>query len=513
MQKKASESNKRIVRNTLLLYCRTFLIMIISLYTSRIILDVLGIEDYGIYNVVGGVVAMFSIISSTFSAAISRFITYELGKNDSQRLKVIFSTSINIQFILSFLVVVLGEIIGLWFINYKMQIPIVRLNAANWVFQCSLLTFVINLISVPYNACIIAHEQMKAFAFISILEVILKLTIVYSLLISPFDKLITYAILLVIVGLFIRIIYGAYCKQHFPECTYHLIYEKKILKEMLSFAGWSFLGNSVYILNTQGINILINIFFGVVLNAARGISTQIEGAILQFVNNFTMAINPQITKSYAAGEKEYVFTLICQGAKYSYILLLFFVIPFFLETESILSIWLKKIPTYTAIFIKLSCLCILINSLGNSIITAISATGKIKTYHICITIISILIFPLTWLAYKNGLEVYSSYIIYLIIYIFLLFVRLKILKDLINFPIEMFIRKTLVRIFFISIISIIVPIMIQELLDTSLLRVIMTTVSSTLSIIISTYLLGLEPSEKVTLKNKIRTKIIHYRLH
>lgn len=513
MQKNTSERSKQIAQNTLLLYCRTLLIMAISLYTSRIILDVLGIENYGIYNVVGGVVAMFSVISNTLSASISRFITYELGKNDLQRLKIIFSTSLNIQFIISLLIILLGEIIGVWFINYKMQIPVERITAANWVFQCSLLTFVINLISVPYNACIIAHEQMKAFAYISILEVILKLAVVYSLLISPFDKLITYAILLVIVAFFIRLIYSIYCKQHFPECSYYLIYEKKLLKEMLSFAGWSFLGNSVYIFNTQGINILINLFFGVILNAARGISTQIEGAIFQFVNNFTMAINPQITKSCATGEKKYMFTLICQGAKYSYILLLFFVIPFFFETETILSIWLNKTPAYSPIFIKLSCLCILINALGNSIITAISATGKIKTYHIIITSISILIFPLTWLAYKNNMVVYSSYIIYLIIYILLLFVRLKILKSLTHFPITMFIHKTLIRILFISIISIIVPILIHKFMDTSFLRLITTIISSTLSIIISTYLLGLEPLEKVSLKKKIKSKILYYRLH
>lgn len=327
------ENNKRIAKNALLLYFRTFFTMAVALYTSRVILKVLGIEDYGIYNVIGGVVAMFSAISGTLSSSISRFLTYELGENKSERLNRIFSTSVNIQVIISIIIILTGEIVGVWFINYKMQIPAERLIAANWVFQCSLFTFIINLISIPYNACIIAHEKMSAFAYISILEVTLKLVIVYSLLISPYDKLITYAILLTVVSLFIRSTYSIYCKRHFTECKYHLSYEKKLLKEMLSFAGWSFLGNSAYIFNTQGINILINIFFGVTLNAARGITTQVEGAIMQFVNNFTMAINPQITKSYASGEKDYMFSLICQGAKYSYILLLFFVIPFFFRNR------------------------------------------------------------------------------------------------------------------------------------------------------------------------------------
>lgn len=500
-----TENNKRIAKNTLLLYCRTFLIMAISLYTSRVILNVLGIENFGIYNVVGGVVAMFSIVSSTLSSSISRFITFELGKkNNIQKLNIIFSTSLNIQFIISILIVILGEIVGIWFINHKMQIPTDRLIAANWVFQCSLLTFIITLISVPYNACIIAHEKMSAFAYISIIEVLFKLTIAYSLLISPFDKLITYAVLSVGVALLIRSIYAIYCKRHFVECNYHLIYDKKTLKEMLSFASWSFLGNSAYIFNTQGINILINLFFGVTLNAARGVATQIEGAIMQFVNNFTTAINPQITKSYATEDKEYMFTLICRGAKYSYILLLFIIIPCYLETENILKIWLNIIPPFSPIFIKLSCLCILITALGNSIITAISATGKIKKYHICITIISIFIFPLTLLSYNIGLDASTAYTIYLFIYIILLFVRLKILKELTGFSIKMYIHNTIFKIILVTSISILLPTIVSITFKPSFARLIITTISSALSIMLSTYIFGLEPSEKESLRKKFK---------
>ncbi len=505
------ENNKRIAKNALLLYFRTFFTMAVALYTSRVILKVLGIEDYGIYNVIGGVVAMFSAISGTLSSSISRFLTYELGENKSERLNRIFSTSVNIQVIISIIIILTGEIVGVWFINYKMQIPAERLIAANWVFQCSLFTFIINLISIPYNACIIAHEKMSAFAYISILEVTLKLVIVYSLLISPYDKLITYAILLTVVSLFIRSTYSIYCKRHFTECKYHLSYEKKLLKEMLSFAGWSFLGNSAYIFNTQGINILINIFFGVTLNAARGITTQVEGAIMQFVNNFTMAINPQITKSYASGEKDYMFSLICQGAKYSYILLLFFVIPFFLETENILSVWLKVIPPSTPIFIRLSCICLLITTISNSIITAISATGKIKEYHINTTIISILIFPITWLAYKKNMEAYTAYLIYFIIYIILLFVRLRILKKLTQFPIKMYVSKTLIKIILVSTTSIILPIFLKTMIGASHYRIIIIILASSLSIIISTYFIGLEPQERIIIRNKIHKKIASYK--
>ena len=282
----SSSNNKRIAKNTLLLYFRTFLLMAITLYTSRVVLATLGVDDYGIYNVVGGFVAMFSVISGALSSAISRFITFELGHGDKDKLSRIFSTSVNIQILLGILILILGETVGIWFLNNRMNIPIERMTAANWVLQCSLISFTINLISVPYNAAIIAHEKMKAFAYVSILEAVLKLAIVYLLLVSDTDKLILYAILHVFVALSIRLVYGIYCNRNFSECRYHLVYDKSLLKEMSGFAGWNFLTNGAYILNTQGVNLLINIFFGVAINAARGIVAQIDSAIMQFVNSF-----------------------------------------------------------------------------------------------------------------------------------------------------------------------------------------------------------------------------------
>lgn len=255
-----SQNNKRIAKNTLLLYIRTIFVMLVTLYTSRVILNTLGVSDFGIYNVVGGVVAMFSVISGSLSTSISRFITYELGHGDINKLKRIFSTSVNIQIGISLVVLILAEIFGVWFLNTKMNIPTDRLTAANWVLQCSLISFIINLISVPYNACIIAHERMSAFAYISILETVLKLAIVYMLLISPYDKLVTYAILLVFVSLIIRLIYGWYCNRNFSESHYKFVYDKQLIKEMTGFAGWSFFGNGAYMLNVQGIDMLINVF-------------------------------------------------------------------------------------------------------------------------------------------------------------------------------------------------------------------------------------------------------------
>lgn len=305
-----TENNKRIAKNTLLLYFRMLFLMAVSLYTSRVVLNALGVEDFGIYNVVGGVVAMFSVLSGSLSTAISRFITYELGKGNKENLNKIFSSAVTIQFGLAGIIILLAETIGIWFLNIKMNIPEVRMEAANWVFQFSILTFAINLISVPYNASIIAHEKMSAFAYISILEAVGKLTIAYLITISPIDKLIFYAILMCAVALVVRLTYGNYCKRHFSECTYHFSWDKLLLKQMFGFAGWNFIGASSAILRDQGGNVVINLFCGPTVNAARGIAFQVNNAVNQFVTNFMTALNPQITKSYASGDNEYMMTLI-----------------------------------------------------------------------------------------------------------------------------------------------------------------------------------------------------------
>lgn len=305
MSNQSLDNNKRIAKNTLFLYLRMFLMMAISLFTSRVVLSTLGVSDYGIYNVVGGVVAMFGLLSGSITNSITRFLTFELGKEDYEQIRKVFSTSLNVMFILSAVIFVVGEIVGIWFLNYKMNIPEGRMYAANWVFQCSLVTFIISLISIPYNSTLVAHEKMSAFAYISIFEVVMKLLIVYSLYISPFDKLKTYVVLLLLLSAVIRFIYGYYCKEHFQEVKYHFVYDKALLKQMTSFAGWNFFGQGAYMLNNQGVNILINLFFGVTVNAARGIATQVNSAVFQFVTNFMMALNPQITKSYATGK--YVF--------------------------------------------------------------------------------------------------------------------------------------------------------------------------------------------------------------
>lgn len=323
--------SKRLAKNTVLLYVRMLLTMFIGLYTSRVVLHALGVEDYGIYNVVGGLVTMFTVLSGSLSAAISRFITFELGKGNKDRLKRVFSTSINIQFILIAFIVVLMETIGLWFLNYKMVISAERLTAANWVFQFSVFTFAMNLWSVPYNAAIIAHEKMSAFAYIGILDSLCRLGVAFMITYSNFDHLIYYALLLMIVGIIIRLIYGFYCKRNFDETIYHFVLDKSLLNDMFSFAGWNFIGAAAGVCRTTGVNILINLFYGANVNAARGLSVQLNNAISGFANNFMTALNPQITKAYAEEDFHYMNMLLFKGTKLAYFLLMLISMPVLIQ--------------------------------------------------------------------------------------------------------------------------------------------------------------------------------------
>jgi len=500
-----SANNKRIAKNTLLLYIRMIFMMAVALYTSRVVLNTLGIDDYGIYNVVGGFVAMFSVLSGSLSSSISRFITFELGKGDGQRLKSVFSTGVNIQIGMSVLIILLAEAIGIWFLNTKMNIPSERLEAANWVFQCAIFTFVLGLLSVPYNAAIIAHEKMSAFAYISVIEVILKLIIVYMLIISPFDRLVTYAILLLLVSAIIRFVYGYYCKQHFEECTYHYVYDRSLLKSMTSFAGWNFLGNGAYLLNTQGVNILMNMYFGVAVNAARGVATQVDSALKQFVNNFTTAVNPQITKSYAQGDLTSMHKLVCRSAKFSAFLMIFFAVPIILETNTILTLWLKTVPDYAATFLRWIIISSFVDTvLANSLVTSMFATGDIKRYQIIVTVIGCLVFPLSWILFNMGYEPQIAYTIYFIIYGILLFVRLYLLRDMVKLPIMMYVREVLYKVIPVMTICFAVPYILTILLQVGYIRLISVCACTGIVTPMTIYYIGLNVNERKFILEKIQ---------
>ena len=501
---------QRIAKNSIILYFRMLFLMLIGLYTSRVILKTLGVSDYGTYNLVGGVISMFSILTSSLSTAISRFITFELGKRQSERLNRVFSTSVNVQLILGLIVVLFSETIGVWFLNTHLQIPAERIVAANWVLQCAIASFVLGLLMVPYNASLIAHENMNIFAYISILEAVLKLAIVFALYISPYDKLITYAILLFVVSCLIRWIYAAYCKRHYEECRYHFTYDKPLLKEMTGFAGWNLLGDGSWILNNYGVNILLNMFFGpvtgLVLNAARGIATQVDNVVQNFVRNFMTALNPQITKSYASGDFEYMHKLVFAGAKYSFFLMMFFAIPICLETELILNLWLDVVPDYAVIFVQLTLLSSMCVILGNTLITSVFATGKIRNYELVMGLMALSNFPITWIAFKLGASPVAAYVIYFCVYFSMIFVRLYMVKDLIHMSAWRYVKEVFFRVAIVGAFAVLIPLLITYFQEDSVTRFIGVCLSSIVCGMGSVLLLGMKKDERTLVFAFIRKK-------
>ena len=354
--------------------------MIVSLYTSRVVLSTLGVEDYGLYNVVGGIVVVLSFLNSAIAGATQRYLNFEMGRGGSVALKRVFSTSLLIHFIVSGVILLMAETLGLWFLNNHMVIAEDRIMAANWVYQFSIASFILTVLSVPYNATIVAHEKMSAFAYISIIEVVLKLFIVYLIQVLLFDKLIMYGFLIMLISVTIRIIYGTYCKRKFIEATFSKQnIDKSLLKNMLSFSSWTIFGNLGYILHTQGIAIVINMFFGAAVNAAQGISNQVNSAVSGFVSNFQMALNPQIVKNYAAGNLEDMHKLMYRGCRFSFFLISIFAIPLIIEAPAILNFWLEEIPEYTIIFVRLILLISVCNSYSSIMATAQGATCLLYT--------------------------------------------------------------------------------------------------------------------------------------
>lgn len=489
-------SNKRIAKNTLLLYFRMLLTMAVSLYTSRVILSTLGVEDYGIYNVVGGVVAMFGFINGSMSSATQRYITFALGKGDEKRLQTVFSTTLQIHALIAFLTVILGETIGLWFLYNKMQIPADRMEAAFWVLQCSIASTVVMIVSVPYNAGIIAHEKMAAFAYISILEVILKLIIVYMLVVFYIDKLVLYAILLLVVQLLIRICYSFYCNKHFKETKYHHVWDKILFKEMVSFAAWSILGNLSFILFTQGLNILLNVFFGPVVNAARAVAVQVQNAIQQFVSNFQMALNPQITKTYAQDNMTEMYELIYRSAKFSFFLLFFLSLPVLFETNFILTVWLKTVPENTVIFLRIMICISLIYTIANPMIIANQATGKVKKYQAVCGTILLLILPISYILLKLGCPAYSVFIVHLAMEGIALFARMIMLRPLIGINIMDYVTNIYSKVLIVVTLSILPPMIAYFNIGAGVFRFFVVCILCATSVISFVYTVGLSSKER-----------------
>lgn len=476
--------------------------MAISLFTSRVILNTLGVEDYGIYNVVGGVVAMFGFINGSMSSATQRYITFALGKDDKNRLQKVFSTTLQIHTLIAGIIVLLGETIGLWFLYNIIQIPADRMDAAFWILQCSIMSTVIMIISVPYNADIIAHEKISAFAYISILEVILKLAIVYMLVVFPFDKLILFAFFMLAVQLLICFCYSIYCNRHFEETKYKHVCDKDLFKEMIEFAGWSMFGNLSAILYGQGLNILLNVFFGPVVNAARAVALQVQNAIQGFVGNFQMAINPQITKTYARGDMSDMHKLMFRSARFSFFLLFFLSLPVLFETNFILTIWLKTVPENTVTFLRIIICTSLIYSLANPLIIANQATGKVKKYQAVCGTILLLILPISYVCLLLGCPAYTVFIVHFIIESVTQVARMIMLRPLIGIRLRDYFQHIYAKVLLVVAVSVFLPSLAYFNMEDNILRFLSVGTLCVISVSASAYILGLSSNERALVKAK-----------
>ena len=451
-------NTKRIAKNTMMLYIRMLFGMLVSLYTSRVVLGTLGVEDFGIQGAVGGFVAMFSLISGSLSSSVSRFLTFELGKGDKESLKQVFSTSLLIHIGLAIIVFLCIETFGVWFLNNRMDnIPVDRLYAANCLLQFSVVSFMLGLISVPYNASLISHEKMDVFAMVGIVDIVMKLFIVLSLKLLPasVDKLIIYALMGMCWSLVLQVFYLYYCSRHFEECKAKPALYKAKLKSMTGFAGWNFIGCTAGLLKTSGVDLLLFQFFGPVLTAAKSISGSVNNAVGAFAGNFMTALVPQITKSYAAGNLAYTFSLVERGSRFSYYVMLFFAIPIIFETDFLLTIWLKEYPEHSVNFVRLVLVLSLLEILSNTLINLQTATGKIRNYQLAVGGMLLMNFPLSYIALEFGCSPESTIIVAIFVGICCLLLRLVFLKKMVGLSIGSFIKNVCLNVTVVTVLAVI----------------------------------------------------------
>lgn len=491
-----SSNNKRIARNTLFMYFRMFFILCVGLYTSRVILASLGFTDYGLYNVVGGVIAMFSFLNGAMANAISRYLTFQIGRNDFSQQQKVYAISVVIQIILAVIIVILGETIGLWLLHYEMTIPNDRMFAAEWVFQLSVLSTAFMIVNVPYNALVIAHEKMSVYAYISILDAILKLIIACLIKMSSSDRLILYSTILFVEQILILLIYRLYAKKKFLETRTKLIWEKSLFFKIFSFAGWSTIGNMFNIIYTQGVNIILNIFCGPAVNAARGIAIQVESVVRQFAGNVQTAINPQIIKAYASDDLQRTYSLIFASSRYCFYLLLLIVLPISLQIPYLLELWLGTYPAHTEMFVILTLSNAILDALINPMFTANLATGRIKIYHLCNSITATLFIPVTFLSLKyTGIPeiVFCCIILMNIIGVA---VRMFIMKRQIGIGYHLYISKVILRILPVVFFSLMPLLFLKPYFHSGFLGLIETTLVSSFVILLFVFFIGITMAER-----------------
>lgn len=496
-------TNKRIAKNTILLYVRMFFVMCIQLFTSRVVLKVLGVEDYGINNVVGGIVTMLAFLNAALNSSTQRYITYYLGKGDKGELQEVFANCMFIHAMLAVLIIVLSETLGLWFLYNKMVIPAERMNAAFWVYQMSIITTVVLIFSSPYNATIIAYEKMSAFAYISIFDVLLKLLTAFILLYSRWDNLILYSVLTVIAQLIIRFIYVSYCHKNFSVTKIVYKLNKKLLRSMTSFMGWNVWGGLSHVLYGQGLNLLLNMFFGPAINAARGIAVQVQSVVIQFATNLQTAINPQITKNYAMGDLKTMHDLVFRSSRYTFFLLLIISLPIFLETHMLLELWLTIVPEWTVVFLRIMLCIVLVDSVASPLMTSSAATGNVKLYQTVIGGTMLLIVPVSYLFLKFGFDPDVVFIVHLAFCLITFILRLLIIRPMIKLSIREYLIKAIIPSLKTGFTAVILPFILCFMLPQTIINGFLVIGVSVLCSIFSIYLLGLTIEEKEFLNQKI----------
>lgn len=503
MSNSSHRDSKRIVKNTAFLYVRMLLMMIISLYTSRLVLKELGITDYGIYNVIGGLITIFSFINGSMAQASQRFITYEVGTGNIEALRKVFSTCVYIHIILAGIIILLGETVGLWYVCNVAVIPPDRFVAALWIYQCSIIVACTTVITVPYNALIIAHERMSAFAYLSIVEAILKLVIVCLLVILPFDRLIDYGVMMAIIAVIMRIMYGIYSKRAFPETKLMAKIDKSYIKSMGKFVGWSLWGSLAAAGYSQGLNLLINFFFNPAINAARGIAVTVQSVVRNFSNNFQVAVNPQITKSYASNDIDYMHSLIYRASLFSFFLFFIVALPVFLEIDTLLSLWLVETPDYTSLFIRILLIVSSVELLASPLNVSAQATGDIKKYEITISVILLLIVPISYIVLILYPKPENVFWVFLFQVCIAQVARLWLIKYKIGLSLRRYFSKVILKIVMVSWLAVAIPLVLHLQVDNNIVRFIAVAISCISFTPCVIYYAGLDKTERSIVSSKI----------
>ena len=500
-------NNKRIARNTMLLYVRMLIMMIVSLYTSRVVLEVLGVTDYGIYNVVGGIVSMLGFLNSSMSNAVQRFLSFEMGKGADGKVSHVFNIAMLAHLFIAIVVLIILEIAGTWYLNNHLVVPLDRMEAANWVLQCTIVTTFFSIMQVPYNGIIIAKEDMGIYAYISVFEAFVRLLIVYLLLIGPYDRLKFYAILMMTVTLVVLMINRVYCIKKYHETHFRFVRDKSLLKDMTSFASWNMIGEIAWVMTGQGVNIILNLFFGPSINAARGLAEQVNAAVMRFINNFQVALNPQITKSYSSGDIEDMKKLLYMGTKISYYVLFFLAFPIIIEMDFILGLWLNDIPPHTTLFCQLILVCSLTACVSNLLAQVARAYGKIRKYQMIVSLFLMLNFPLSYIILLLGATAEMTVTINILIQGLLLFVRLFLIRPMIALSIRQFVVKAVIPIMIVTGSAMVLPIIWKYYINTSVINSLITILLALISSAISILDLGMNKAERMKINDILIKRI------